>query len=146
MAEFMQSEMTVIKPDGAILVSPESLETYWDEYCDVPKDDCLCIKEPFLIFPKGTNYLEICEWFNKMYPDGVLELIKKQMAKKFGEEYVNNWDIFVKPLDSVDAAHLICTSPDFDRTREFHECSCIDDTIYFTEEYKKWLLQEFADE
>ena len=31
MAEFMQSKMTVIQPDGTILGSPESLEKYWDE-------------------------------------------------------------------------------------------------------------------
>lgn len=55
MAEFMQSKMTVIQPDGTILGSPEFLEKYWDEYCNAPKDDCWRIKEPFLMFPKGTN-------------------------------------------------------------------------------------------
>ena len=147
MAEFVQSKMTVILPRKnhrgavAILVSPKSLEKYWEEFCDSPKDDRHCIKEPFLMFPKGTNDLEICAWFDKMYSGGLLALMKKRMAKKFGEEYVKNWDDFEKTV-----AHLICTSPDFDRTREFHECSCIDDTIYFAEEYKKWLLQEFAEE
>ena len=111
--------MTVIKPDETILVSPETLEEYWDEYCNTEKDDSLCIKELFLIFPKGTHDFEICEWFNKMYPDGLLVLTKKRMAKKFGEEYVNAWDIFKKQLNTVDVAHLICTPPDIDRTREF---------------------------
>lgn len=61
MAEFMQSKMTVIQPDGTILGSPEFLEKYLDEYCNAPKDDCWRIKEPFLMFPKGTNDSEICE-------------------------------------------------------------------------------------
>ena len=123
MAEFVQSEMKVIKPDEAIiLLSPESLEKYWDKYCNALKDDCHCIKEPFLMFPKGTNDLEICKWFNKMYPDGLLALMKKRMAKKFGEEYVKNWDNFRKRLHSVD------------------------DTACLTEEDKKRLLLEFSKE
>ncbi len=151
MAEFVQSEMKVIKPDGAILVSPESLEKYWDEYCSTSKDVCRCIKEPFLMFPKGTNDFEICEWFNKMYPGGLLELMKKQRTKIFGEECAKNWDIFEKQLNTVNVAHLICTPPDLARTREFqaesrgHRMSIqpIDDAAYLTEEDKKRLLQEF---
>lgn len=94
------------------LESPESLEKYWDKYYNALKDDSNCIKEPFLMFPKGTNDFEICEWFNKMYPDGLLALMKKRMTKKFGEEYVKNWDNFRKQLHSVDVA------PDFARIRE----------------------------
>ena len=154
MAEFAQSKMTVIKPDGAIFNSPESIEYYWDEYCNTKKDDRNCIKEPFLMFPKGTNDFEICEWFNKMYPAGLLELMKKRMVKKFGEEYVKNWDNFGKQLNTVDVSHLICTSPDLARTREFqaesrgHRMSIqpIDDAACLTEETKKRLLQEFAEE
>ena len=122
MTEFVQSKMTVIKPDEAILISPESLEKYWDEYCNTPKDDCCCIKEPFLMFPKRTNDFEICEWFDKMYPDGLRALMKKRMAKKFGEEYINGWDNFRKQLHSVD------------------------DTACLTKEDKKRLLLEFSKE
>ena len=57
MAEFVQPKMTVIQPNGAILGSPEFLEKYWDEYCNTKKDDSHCIKESFLMFPKGTNDL-----------------------------------------------------------------------------------------
>ena len=154
MAEFVQSEMKVIKPDGAILGSPESLEKYWDEYCNAPKDDCWRIKKPFLMFPKGTNDNEICEWFNKMYPGGLLALMKKRMAKKFGEEYVKNWDNFGKQLYSDDAAHLICISPDLARSREYQAnlrgqrvfLQLVDDAACLTEEDKKRLLQEFAEE
>ena len=154
MAEFVQSKMTVIQSDGTILGSPESLEKYWDEYCSAPKDDHWCIKEPFLMFPKGTNDSEICEWFNKMYPGGLLALMKKRMAKKFGEKYVKNWDNFVKQLYSDDAAHLICISPDLARIREYQAnlrgqrvfLQLIDDAACLTEEDKKRLLQEFAEE
>ena len=145
MAEFMQSEMTVMKPDGAILGSPEALEKYWEEYCDAPKDDCYRIKEPFLMFPQGTNDFEICEWFNKMYPGGLLKLMEKRMVKKFGEE-------FGKQLFTVNVAHLICIPPDLAKTREFqaksrgHRTSIqpVDDATCLTEEDKKRLLQEFA--
>lgn len=154
MAEFVQSEMKVINPDGAILVSPESLEKYWDEYCNTPKDDSRCIKEPFLMFPKGTNDYEICKWFDKMYPDGLLALMKKRIIKKFGEEYGTSWLNLGKQLYSVDSAHLICTPPDLARTREFQTESRgrrmsiqpVDDSACLTEEDKKRLLQEFAEE
>ena len=153
MAEFVQFEMKVIQPDGTILGSPEFLEKYWDEYCNTTKDDSRCIKESFLMFPKGTNDFEICKWFDKMYPDGLLALMKKRMAKKFGEEYVKNWDNFGKQLYSVDAAHLICISPDLARTRELQAnlrgqrafIQCVDDAACLTEEDKKRLLQEFAE-
>ena len=124
MAEFVQSKMKVIKPDGAILVSPESLEKYWDEFCDAPKDDCHRIKEPFLMFPKGTDDLKICAWFDKMYSGGLLALMKKRMAKKFGEEYVKNWDDFEKRMS----------------------IGLVDDVVCLTEEDKKRLLLEFAKE
>ena len=140
------------KPNYSKPLSPESLEKYWDEYCNAQKDDCRCIKEPFLTFPKGTNDFEICEWFNKMYPDGLLELMKKRIIKKFGEEYGTSWLNLGKQLYSVDYAHLICTSPDLARTREFqaesrgHRMSIqpVDDAACLTEEDKKRLLQEFA--
>lgn len=35
MAEFVQSEIKVIKPEGAILVSSESLEKFWNELGDI---------------------------------------------------------------------------------------------------------------
>ena len=128
MAEFVQSKMTVILPRKnhrgavAILVSPESLEKYWEEFCDAPKDDCHCIKEPFLMFPKGTDDLKICAWFDKMYSGGLLALMKKRMAKKFGEEYVKNWDHFEKRIS----------------------IGLVDGVACLTEEDKKRLLLEFA--
>lgn len=122
MAEFIQPKMTAIKPDGAILVSPESLEKYWDAYCDAPKDNCYRIKEPFLMFPKETDEDEICAWFDKMYPGGLLELLKKRMAKKFGEDYVKVWDDFRKRMSIQPVNDVAC----------------------LTEEDKKRLLQEFA--
>lgn len=153
MAEFVQSEMTVMKPDGAILGSPESLEKYWDEYCNTPKDDGYCIKEPFLMFPKGTNDFEICEWFDKMYPYGLLELMKKRMAKKFGEEYVKNWDNFGKRMNWSSALYFVSTPPEIAKIRKFqaksrgHRISIqpVDDAACLTEEDKKRLLQEFAE-
>ena len=151
MAEFVQSKMTVITHDGAILGSPESLEKYWDEYCNIPKDDGRCIKEPFLMFPKGTNDFEICEWFNKMYPDGLLALMKKRIEKKFGEEYVASWENLGK---ASGVAVFVSDSPDLVRTRELQAnlrgqrtvIQPVDDAACLTEETKKRLLQEFAEE
>lgn len=121
--EFVQPEMKVIKPDRAILRSPESLEKYWDEFCNTQKDDYHCIKEPFLMFPKGTNDLEICKWFNKMYPDGLLVLMKKRLTNKFGEEYVKDWERLGIILENN--THF-------------------NDALNLTEEDKKRLLKEFA--
>ena len=152
MPEFVQSEITVIKPDGAILVSPESLETYWDKYCNTKKDDNYCIKEPFLMFPKGTNDSEICKWFNKMYPGGLLELTRKKQIKRFGEDYVKTWENVGKRMRSAGTSYFLSISPDLARTREFqaksrgHSMSIqpVDDAACLTEEDKKRLLQEFA--
>ena len=154
MPEFVQSEMTVIKPDGAILVSPESLETYWDKYCNTKKDDNYCIKEPFLMFPKGTNDSEICKWFDKIYPGGLLELTRKRQIKRFGEDYVKTWEKIGKRMRSAGASYFLSTPPDLARTREFqaesrgHRMSIqpVDDAACLTEEDKKRLLQEFAEE
>ena len=140
MPNFVQSEIKVIKPDGAILVSPESLEKYWEEYCNAPKDDDYCIKEAFLIFPKGTNEFEICEWFNKMYPDGLLELMKKRQIKRFGEDYMKTWENVLKQTALVGTSYFLSIPSDQARTREFQDATCL------TEEDKKRLLQEFAEE
>lgn len=156
MPNFVQSEMKVIKPDGAIFGSPETLEKLFDDFTKIPKNKRVNvgrIKKRFLWWPRWTPDDEIYAWFDKMYPDGLLALMKKRMAKKFGEEYVKNWDNFIKPLYSVDAAHLICISPDLARTREYQakhrgqqvSIPTVDDTGYLTEEDKKRLLQEFAE-
>lgn len=79
MAEFMQSEMTVMKPDGAILVSPESLETFWNELSDIPVDDYGIIQESFLWWPEGTDREDIWHWFDEKYPDGVVKLMGFEM-------------------------------------------------------------------
>ena len=39
MANFVQSEMKVLKLDGAILILPETLETFWNKLGDIPVDD-----------------------------------------------------------------------------------------------------------
>ena len=153
MAEFVQSKMTVIQPDGTILGSPESLEKYWNEYCNAPKDDCWCIKEPFLMFPKGTNDNEICEWFNKMYPGGLLELTRKRQIKRFGEDYVKTWEKIGKRMRSAGASYFLSTPPDLARTRELQAnlrgqrafLQPVDDAACLTEEDKKRLLQKFAE-
>jgi hypothetical protein len=154
MAEFVQSEMKVIKPDEAILGSPESLEKYWEEYCNTQKDDDYCIKEPFLIFPKGTNEFEICEWFNKMYPNGLLELMRKRQIKRFGEDYMKALENVLKRTALVGTSYFLSIPPDLTSTREFqaesrgHRMSIqpVDDAACLTEEDKKRLLKEFAEE
>lgn len=75
MAEFVQSEMKVIKPDGAILVSSESLETFWSELGDIPVNDDGIIQESFLWWPKETDREDIWHWFDEMYPGGVAKLM-----------------------------------------------------------------------
>ena len=76
MAEFVQPKMKVIKPDGAILVSPESLETFWSELGNIPVDDDGIIQESFLWWPKGTNREDIWHWFDEKYPGGVSALMR----------------------------------------------------------------------
>ena len=75
MAEFVQSEMKVIKPDGAILVSPESLEKYWDILRNTLVDDDGIIQESFFWWPKGTDREDIWRWFDEKYPGGVIKLM-----------------------------------------------------------------------
>ena len=154
MSNFVQSEMKAIKPSRAILVSPESLEKYWDEYCNTPKDDCRCIKEPFLMFPTGTNDFEICEWFNKMYPDGLLELMRKRQIKRFGEDYMKTWENVLKRTNLIGTSYFLSIPSDLAKIREFraesrgHRMSIqpIDDAACLTEEDKKRIIQEFAEE
>ena len=38
MPNFVQSEMKVIKPDGAIFGSPETLEKLFDDFTKIPKN------------------------------------------------------------------------------------------------------------
>lgn len=75
MAEFVQSEMKVIKPDGAILVTPKSIETFWNELGDIPVDYDGIIQESFLWWPKGTDREDIWHWFDEEYPGGVAKLM-----------------------------------------------------------------------
>lgn len=82
MAEFVQSEMKVIKPDGAILVSPESLEAFWSELGDIPVNDDGIIQESFLWWPKGTDREDIWRWFDEKYPGGVAKLMGLEKSKQ----------------------------------------------------------------
>lgn len=100
MAEFVQSEMKVIKPDGIGIVmqkiaegvyrapfekfypvlreygaEPEALETFWNELGDIPVDDDGIIQESFLWWPKGTDREDIWHWFDGKYPGGVVNLM-----------------------------------------------------------------------
>ena len=75
MAEFVQSEKKVIKPDGAILVTPESLEIFWDKLGNIPVNDDGIIQEQFLWRPKGTDREDIWHWFDEKYPGGVIKLM-----------------------------------------------------------------------
>ena len=76
MSKFVQSKMTVIKPDKAILVSPETLETFWNELGDIPVNDDGIIQESFLWWPKGTDREDIWHWFDEKYPGGVAKLMR----------------------------------------------------------------------
>ena len=58
-----------------ILVSPESLETFWSELGDIPVNDDGIIQEPFLWWPKGTDREDIWHWFDERYPGGVIKLM-----------------------------------------------------------------------
>ena len=75
MAEFVKSEMKVIKPDGAMLITPESLETFWSELGDIPVNDDGIIQESFLWWSKGTEREDIWYWFDEKYPGGVIKLM-----------------------------------------------------------------------
>lgn len=75
MAEFVQSKISAIEPDGAILVSPESLETFWNELGDIPVDDDGIIQETFLWWPEGTDREDIWHWFDEKYPGRVVKLM-----------------------------------------------------------------------
>ena len=157
MPEFVQSEMTVIKPDGAILVSPESLEKLFDDFTKIPKNKRVNvgrIKKRFLWWSRWTPDDEIYAWFDKMYPGGLLELTRKRQIKRFGEDYVKTWEKIGKRMRSAGASYLLSVPPDLARTREFqaksrgHRMSIqpVDDAACLTEEDKKRLLQEFAEE
>lgn len=67
--------MKVIKPGEAILVSPESLETFWSELGDILVNDDGIIQESFLWWSKGTDREDIWHWFDKKYPGGVIKLM-----------------------------------------------------------------------
>ena len=76
MAKFVQSEMKVIKPDGAILVSFEPIEALWSKLGDIPVNDDGIIQESFLWWSKGTDREDIWHWFDEKYPGGVIKLMK----------------------------------------------------------------------
>lgn len=157
MAEFVQSKMTVIKPDGVILGSPETLEKLFDDFTKIPTNKRVNvgrIKKRFLWWPRWTQDDEIYAWFDKMYPGGLQELMKKNMTKRFGEEYIKCWNALKEKINLADVSFLIGTPPELARTRWYlakHHGQQIgiptcDDTARLTEEDKKRLLQEFAEE
>lgn len=157
MPNFVQSEMKVIKTDGAILVSPESLEKLFDDFTKIPKNKRVNvgrIKKKFLWWPRWTPDDEIYAWFDKMYPSGLQELMKKNMAKRFGEEYIKCWNTLREKINLADVSFLIGTPPELARTREHQakrrgqrmSIQPVDDAACLTEENKKRLLQEFAEE
>ena len=139
-------------------VDSETLEKWFDEFAKIPKNKRVNvgrIKKRFLWWPRWTPDDEIYAWFDKMYPDGLLGLMKKRMAKKYGEDYVNNWDNIERPMKKVSLSYFISTPPDLARTREYQAKrhgqivrspseNSIPDIL--TEEDKKRLLQEFATE
>ena len=75
MAEFVQSEIKVIEPNGIAFRTSEILEKYWDKLGDIPVDDDGIIQESFLWWPKGTDREDIWHWFDKKYPGGVVKLM-----------------------------------------------------------------------
>lgn len=157
MAEFVQSKMKIIKPDEATLLSSETLEKLFDDFAKIPKNKRVNvgrIKKRFLWWPRWTLDDEIYAWFDKMYPGGLQKLMKKNMAKRFGEEYIKCWNTLREKINFADVSFLIGTPPDLARTRELQAKSrCyrmsilpVDDVACLTEEDKKRLLQEFAEE
>lgn len=157
MAEFVQSKMIIIEPDGAILVSPETLEKLFDDFAKIPKNKRVNvgrIKKRFLWWPRRTQDDEIYAWFDKMYPGGIQELMKKNMAKRFGEEYIKCWNTLREKINLADVSFLISTPPELARVREYQakrrgqrmSIQPVDDAACLTEENKKRLLQEFAEE
>lgn len=75
MAEFVQSEMKVIEPNGVVFKTSEILEKYWDKLGDIPVDDDGIIQETFLWWPEGTDREDIWHWLDERYPGGVVKLM-----------------------------------------------------------------------
>ena len=157
MAEFMQSKIIAIEPDGIIFGSPETLEKLFDDFAKIPKNKRVNvgrIKKRFLWWPRWTPDDEIYAWFDKTYPGGLQELMKKNMAKRFGEEYIKCWNTLREKINLADVSFLIGTPPELARAREYQakrrgqqvSIPTADDTVCLTEEDKKRLLQEFAEE
>lgn len=156
MPNFVQSEMKVIKPDRAILGSPETLEKLFNDFTKIPTNKRVNvgrIKKRFLWWPRWTPDDEIYAWFDKIYPGGLQELMKKNMAKRFGEEYIKCWNTVKEKINLADVSFLIGTPPELARTREYQakrrgqrmSIQPVDDAACLTEEDKKRLLQEFAE-
>lgn len=82
MAEFVQSEIKVIEPNGIAFRNSEILEKYWDKLGDIPVDDDGIIQESFLWWPKGTDREDIWHWFDEKYPGGVVKLMKLEESKQ----------------------------------------------------------------
>ena len=82
MAEFVQSEIKVIEPNGIAFRNSEILEKYWDKLGDIPVDDDGIIQESFLWWPKGTDREDIWHWFDEKYPGGVIKLFEKGENKE----------------------------------------------------------------
>lgn len=75
MAEFVQSEIKVIEPNGVVFKTSEILEKYWAELGDISVDDDGIIQESFLWWPKGTDREDIWHWFDEKYSGGVAKLM-----------------------------------------------------------------------
>jgi len=97
--------------------------------------------------------MEDDSWFDKMYPGGLLELMRKRQIKRFGEDYVKTLEKLGKRMTSAGASYFLSVPPDLARARKLQAnlhgqravFQPVDDAACLTEEDKKRLLQEFAE-
>ena len=110
-----------------IKTDPDMLEKYYNDFAKLPKTHAGKIKKKFLHFPRWTQENYIFEWFDKNYPGGLLELMKKRMGSNRCEEWE---ELYNKTRLGI--ALLVATPPE------------LADPIFLTDEDKKKLLQDFA--
>ena len=53
--------------------NPEAFKIIWDRFKNIPINNGI-IQKSFLVWPKGTDYKDILQWFDDKYPGGVKEL------------------------------------------------------------------------
>ena len=51
------------------------LKDLWEQFGEIPINDCDEIEKPFLHFPAGTYRFDIWHWFDERWPGGVYDLL-----------------------------------------------------------------------